>query len=440
MKAYAAKLEKKGIQVKYFDYRLCKDGLKKVFDFCKNNEIKMIDMFDVVDYELMKRLIKEAKLYKVSLSVHDTPAFLLSQAEVTKMLAGKKRYNMASFYIKMRKRFNILMIGGKPQGGAWSFDTQNREPLPSKLVVPTIPKKNQNSFVREARVYIEKLFPENYGFSDSFMYPVTSTQSTKWFRNFLKTKLKLFGTYQDSMKESNPICFHSVISPLLNVGLLLPQKVVTETLEYAIKEDIPLNSLEGFIRQVIGWREFVRGVYCSIGTSMKSSNFFKHNKRLSQDFWNAATGIEPLDITINHALKYAYTNHIERLMLIGNFMLLSEINPQDVYRWFMELFIDAYDWVMVPNVYGMSQYADGGSMTSKPYCSSSKYISAMSDYKKGDWCELWDALYWNFIYQNQKLLSSNPRMNLVVSLLKKMDKKRLHELIEKAHAYLKEKR
>ncbi len=440
MKAYAASLKKKRINFEYFDYSVCKDGLQKVFDFCKVHQIETINMFDVVDSELMKRLIKEAKLNKVCLSVRDSPAFLLSQAEVTKMLSGKKRYTMASFYTKMRKRFNILMIGGKPQGGAWSFDTQNRERMANDLMVPTIPKKNQSLFVQEARVYVEKLFPENYGFSTSFIYPVTSTQSIRWLRNFLKTKLKFFGTYQDSMKESNPICFHSVMSPLINAGLLLPQTVVRETLEYARKEKIPLNSLEGFIRQVIGWREFVRGVYCSIGTSQKSSNFFKHKMRLSQDFWSATTDIAPLDITINHVLKYAYTNHIERLMLIGNFMLLLQIHPQDVYRWFMELFIDAYDWVMVPNVYGMSQYADGGSMTSKPYCSSSKYILAMSDYKKGEWCELWDALYWNFIHQHEKVFSANPRMNLVVSLLKKMDKNRLHKCIETAHAYIKGKR
>lgn len=440
MKAYAASLKKKGIKVEYFDYRLCKDGLKKVFDFCENNEIKTIEIFDVVDHDLMKRLIKEAKLQKISLSLHDSPAFLLSQEEVTKMLSGKKRYTMASFYIKMRKRFNILMMGGKPRGGAWSFDAQNRERMPDKIIVPSIPRKNQSVFVREARIYVEKLFPNNYGFSNSFIYPVTTTQSMKWFRNFLKTKLKLFGVYQDSMKQSNPICFHSVISPLLNAGLLLPQTVIRETLEYASKVDIPLNSLEGFIRQVIGWREFVRGVYCSIGESQKASNFFKHNKRLPQSFWNATTDIVPLDSSINHVLKYAYTNHIERLMLIGGFMLLSQIHPEDVYRWFMELFIDAYDWVMVPNIYGMSQYADGGSMTSKPYCSSSKYILGMSDYEKGDWCELWDALYWNFIHQHEKLFSANPRMNLVVSLLKKMNNKRLHMLIKRAQEYLKEQR
>ncbi|MBS1988587.1 cryptochrome/photolyase family protein [Candidatus Dependentiae bacterium] len=439
MKAYAAMVKKKGIDVEYFDYHVCKNGLKKVFDFCKKNKISTLDMFDVVDHELMKRLTAEAKSFKLALSVHNTPIFLLTQEDIIKMLPGKKRHTMASFYTKMRKRFNILMIQGKPLGGTWSFDSQNREPIPPHLKIPSIPKKNQSSFVREARSYIEKLFPNNPGVSDSFIYPVTTAQSLKWLGNFLKTKLKLFGSYQDAMKESNPISFHSLLSPLLNSGLLLPQTVINETLEYANKEEIPLNSLEGFIRQIIGWREFVRGVYCLTGKSQKSSNFFKHKKRLSKGFWKATTGVTPLDISINHVLKYAYTNHIERLMVIGNFMLLSQIHPDDVYQWFMELFIDAYDWVMVPNVYGMSQYADGGSMTSKPYCSSSKYILGMSDYKKGAWCELWDALYWNFIHQHAKLFSANPRMNLVVSLLKKMNPKRLLELMSVADNYLKKK-
>lgn len=439
MKAYAAKLKKKGIEIKYFEYESCVDGLEAVFTFCNKNAIKTIDMFDIVDYNLMKRLKKEAKHQKISLAIHETPAFLLSHTDVITMFSDKKRHTMASFYTKVRKRFNILIKKGKPLGGSWSFDSQNRHPMPPQLKVPPIPKRNTSPFVKEARIYVEKNFPNNPGFSNSFIYPVTSTHSIKWLRLFLKTKLKFFGPYQDAIKKTNPICFHSIISPLLNVGLLLPQTVVSETLEYAHKVNIPLNSLEGFLRQVVGWREFVRGVYCSIGLLQKNSNFFKHTRRLSQDFWKATTDIPPLDISIKHVLKYAYTHHIDRLMVIGNFMLLSQIHPNDVYQWFMELFIDSYDWVMIPNIYGMSQYADGGRITSKPYCSSSKYILAMSDFKKSNWCELWDALYWNFIHQHAKLFSTNPRMNLVVSLLKKMDKNRLEIHLNRAHDYLKRK-
>ncbi len=440
MKAYAATLKKKGFDVKYFEYPLCIDGLEKVFAFCKKHEIKTINMFDVVDFDLTKRLKKEAKHHHVALAVHESPAFLLSQKDVKGMLSDKKHYTMASFYTKVRKRFNILITHGKPLGGSWSFDSQNRQTMPPQLKVPPIPKKNKSPFVQEARVYVEKFFPNNPGFTDSFIYPVTSAHSMRWLRHFLKTKLKLFGSYQDAIKKTNPICFHSVISPLLNVGLLLPQTVVRETLEYAHKTNTPLNSLEGFLRQIIGWREFVRGVYCSIGLSQKTSNFFKHTRQLPQDFWKATTDIAPLDISIKHVLKYAYTHHIDRLMVIGNFMLLSHIHPNDVYQWFMELFIDAYDWVMVPNIYGMSQYADGGKITSKPYCSSSKYILAMSDYKKSDWSDLWDALYWNFIHQHAKLFSTNPRMNLVVSLLKKMDKELLNKHLKIAQDYLKKNR
>jgi deoxyribodipyrimidine photolyase-related protein len=214
--------------------------------------------------------------------------------------------------------------------------------------------------------------------------------------------------------------------------------VVLETLHYARenKKSILINSVEGFIRQVIGWREFMRAVYLMAGEKERPSNFWGHKRKLPDSFYGALTGIEPVDHVIRQVTSSAYCHHIERLMVLGNFMLLCEIDPGEVYRWFMEMFIDAYDWVMVPNVYGMSQYADGGLITTKPYISSSNYILKMSDFPRGDWCDVWDALYWRFIDRHRDVFAGNPRMRVMTFQLDRMGKKKREDYLREADRYL----
>lgn len=269
---------------------------------------------------------------------------------------------------------------------------------------------------------------------NSFNYPTTHTQAKKTLNDFLEKRLQFFGDYEDAIVQKNSVLFHSCLSPLLNIGILTPNQVITETMKYAKKHKISLNSLEGFLRQVIGWREFIRGAYHTIGEKERKSNFFRHTKKLPKSFYEATTGILPVDQTIRKLQEGAYLHHIERLMILGNFFLLCEIAPDEVYRWFMELFIDAYDWVMVPNIYGMSQYADGGMMTTKPYFSSSNYILKMSDYPKGDWCEIWDALFWRFIAKHKKFFAKQPRL----SVLCKIADKKNRDLSPIAETFLKE--
>ncbi len=222
---------------------------------------------------------------------------------------------------------------------------------------------------------------------------------------------------------------------LINVGLLTPDLVIKETMAYAHKQKVPLNSLEGFIRQVIGWREFVRGVYHAIGEKQRKGNFFGHERKMPKAFYDGSTGILPIDETIGKLMQSAYLHHIERLMVLGSFFLISEISPNAIYRWFMELFIDAYDWVMVPNVYGMSQYADGGMMTTKPYFSGSNYILKMSDYPRGDWCAIWDALFWRFMIKHLKFFEDQPRLSVLCQMARK--KKEDTDQIAKARKFLK---
>jgi deoxyribodipyrimidine photolyase-related protein len=215
---------------------------------------------------------------------------------------------------------------------------------------------------------------------------------------------------------------------MLNIGLINPQQIVKQTIAFSTKRNIPLNTLEGFIRQIIGWREFIRIVYEREGNKQRTTNFYNFKRKIPKSFWNGTTGIVPIDITIKKVLTTGYCHHIERLMVLGNFMLLCEFDPDEVYRWFMEMFIDAYDWVMVPNVYGMTQFADGGLMTTKPYISGSNYLMKMSDYEKGPWQEIWDGLFWRFMHEHRTFFLSNPRLGMLVHSFDKMDpvKQALH--------------
>ncbi|MEM9081241.1 MAG: FAD-binding domain-containing protein, partial [Verrucomicrobiota bacterium] len=270
----------------------------------------------------------------------------------------------------------------------------------------------------------------------TFTYPTTHPEAQSWLKTFLSERFELFGPYEDAISSQHSVMHHSLLTPMLNIGLLTPQQIISETLKFASKNNTPLNSLEGFIRQIIGWREFMAAMYDRHHVEMRTKNFWNFTRRMPEAFYNATTGIPPVDDSIQHARNTGYAHHIERLMILGNFMLLCRIHPDDVYRWFMELFIDAYDWVMVPNVYGMSQFADGGIFTTKPYLSGSNYILKMSDYKKGEWCPIWDGLYWTFIEDHLDVFSKNHRLAMMARTCQRMtpEKRALHR--ENAEQFL----
>ena len=223
---------------------------------------------------------------------------------------------------------------------------------------------------------------------------------------------------------------------MLNVGLITPNAVIDSCLKYATDNDIPINSTEGFVRQIIGWREFIRGMYECRGSEERTTNFWNFDKKIPSSFYDGTTGIPPIDKTIKKILQTGYCNHIERLMVIGNFMMLCEFDPDEVYRWFMELFIDSYDWVMVTNIYGMSQFADGGLMATKPYISGSNYLMKMSNYKKGEWQATWDGLFWRFMDTHRAFFLSNPRLGMLVRMYDKMPKEKQQSHLENASNYL----
>jgi len=223
---------------------------------------------------------------------------------------------------------------------------------------------------------------------------------------------------------------------MMNVGLLTPDFILNETIAYANKHNIPLNSIEGFVRQILGWREFIRAVYELRGNEERTTNFWKFKRKIPKSFWNGTTGIIPIDATIKKTLETGYCHHIERLMVIGNFMLLCEFDPNEVYVWFMEMFVDAYDWVMVPNVYGMSQFADGGIMATRPYISGSNYLMKMSNYPKGEWQQIWDSLFWRFMHIHRDFFHQNPRLGMLIKSFDKMPKEKQDKYIKTAEDYM----
>ena len=416
---------------KYIEYRNA--NLEEIFEKIKGVEI--IYAYEPKDFLLERRLRTLSKKFDIELKFVENPGFLTSK-EIYEQYFDNHKYFMTPFYIEQRKRLNILIKkDGKPLHDKWTFDTENREKMPKNLEVPNPKFFGQNEYVFEAKKYIEKHFPENIGEIENFIYPISHKEAAASLHDFLRKRLQNFGPYEDAISQENEFNFHSLLSSSINIGLLTPEEVIRETLIFSEDNKVHFPSLEGFIRQIIGWREFMMIVYERDGVKERNSNYFHHNRKLPKSFYEGTTGIKPVDDAIKKVIKYGYSHHIERLMILGNFMCLCEIDPDEIYKWFMEMYIDSYDWVMVPNVYGMSQFADGGLITSKPYVSSSNYILKMSDYKKDEWCEIWDGLFWRFLHKNKDKIASNSRIGM---LIKSNDISKYNEKIILAEKFLKE--
>jgi deoxyribodipyrimidine photolyase-related protein len=422
LKSYESDLQSKGIKVIYIDSFNELADIRKLIPYLKTKGVNTFEYIDTTDYWLEQRINKVCKAHQVESKKNITPLFLNSSEEIAVYFSDKKRLFQTDFYKHQRISRKILLENQqKPIGGKWTFDDENRLKYPKAKTPPKVDFLTPNNFYFEAIDYTQKYFSNNYGMLNTdFIYPTTHGESKSWLLTFFKSRFSEFGAYEDAILSKENILHHSVLTPMLNTGLLTPQFIIDETLQHASNHEIPLNSLEGFIRQIIGWREFIRAVYELKGNEERTKNYWNFKRKIPASFWNGTTGIEPIDITIKKVLETGYCHHIERLMVLGNFMLLCEFDPDEVYRWFMELFIDAYDWVMVPNVYGMSQFADGGMMATKPYISGSNYLMKMSDYNKGEWQKVWDGLFWRFMHTHRDFFLQNPRLGMLVRSFDKM--------------------
>jgi deoxyribodipyrimidine photolyase-related protein len=438
MKFYENFLQSKKIDVVYIDAFNELADVRKLIPFLKSKGVESFEYIDPTDFWLEKRINATSIAHNMGNVKNPTPLFLNTSADVAKYFSGKKRMYQTEFYKHQRKIRQILLdIDQNPAGGKWTYDDENRLKYPKKKTPPRTIFVESSDHYTEAISYTHNYFPGNYGqLNTNYIYPTTHAESKIWLQDFLKYRFAEFGAYEDSIIAKEHILHHSVLTPMLNSGLLTPQFVLDEALRYARNHEIPLNSLEGFVRQLIGWREFVRAVYELKGNQERTKNYWGFTRKIPASFWDGTTGIEPIDTTIKKVLDTGYCHHIERLMVMGNFMLLCEFDPDDVHRWFMELFIDAYDWVMVPNVYGMSQFADGGLMATKPYISGSNYIMKMSDYKKGEWQEVWDGLFWRFMHTHRNFFLQNPRLGMLIRSFDKMPESKQKAHLTSANQYL----
>jgi len=444
MRQYKSELDKAGIKVSYYksDHKLFKKNFEdKLKDFLsKNKKIKKIVTYSIEDQFFEQRINKFCEKHDLEVEYLLTPMFLTSRLDLEERLAGRKRPFMKTFYEWQRQRLEIMVTErGKPIGGQWSFDKDNRKKMPKDVEPPELPKIKLHKDTKDVIKFVDKTFKDHPGSSENFWLPTTRAESLKWFNKFIKTKLSHFGDYQDAITSRSDFVYHSVVSPMINMGLLLPDEVVEKVVSahLADPETIPINAAEGFVRQVIGWREFVRGIYQNFGAKQWESNFWNHKRKLKSCWYDGTTGIPVLDDAIKKADTYAYNHHIERLMIICNFMLLAEVHPHQVYAWFMEMNADSSDWVMGPNVFGMGQFSDGGIFATKPYVCGSNYYIKMSDYKKGDWCHTADGLYWKFIDKHIDFYKKNPRMSMMTKHIDKMDPDRKKMIFSAANKFIK---
>jgi len=409
MKFYESYLKQNDILVEYFED-------ESYMQKYKNEEVFVYELFD--NY-------LEKKVYKnfSNITTLKNPNFINPK--------DKNKF-LHKFYINRRKELNIFMDNGKPLFDKYSFDEDNRKKLPKDTKIPPT-LAFENEFVKEAINYCKKF--KSVGVCENFYYPTTFDEASLQLDYFLKEKFENFGSFQDAITKDikQNFLFHSNISSSLNIGLL----DLNELIEKIVAFDAPYNAKEGFIRQIIGWREFMLRVYEDDGVALRNSNFFEFKNPMPQKIIEAKSGIKILDDTISKLQLTAYNHHIERLMILGNIFLLLEIKPNDVYEFFMKYYIDAYDWVMVGNVYGMSGFSDGGSITTKPYISSSNYLLKMSDYSKNEsWCVILNALYWRFLYIHSIKFDTNARMKMQIALLNKMPKEKLENHLKVANDFL----
>lgn len=440
MRTYADQLTGKGFQVDF--HQLSEKSFFELLEkFVTKNKLEKLIIPEIQDKFFEKEIQKFCQGHKLELEFLESPMFLCPRDQFRAYLFYHPKPFMKSFYEAERKRQKILLLkDSKPEGGHWSFDVENRKKAPKVLTNMGLAKVTPDKHLKEVSKLVEEKFPDHPGAMEDFWLPTDRTGALKSLDHFIKHHLVHFGDYQDAITPRDPFLYHAVISPMMNNGLITPAEILERVLKaYREEKDIPLSSVEGFVRQVMGWREFVRGIYQNYSEEQDSKNFFNHKGKLTQDWYEGTTGIPPVDDAIKKANRYGYCHHIERLMILSNIMLLCEIHPEEVHRWFMEMFVDSADWVMGPNVYGMGQFSDGGIFATKPYISGSNYVIKMSDYKKGEWSDIWDGLFWRFIGKHAAFFSKNYRMSMMVKTYEKMDPVKKKRLIKMADIFISEK-
>jgi deoxyribodipyrimidine photolyase-related protein len=439
MRSYADALRDAGYEVHYYalDTRDTQSYEARLEKTLQDTGAPEIVHFEIEDKAMEERLIEFSKSRNLRRKELRSPMFLCSREKFAAFADGRKRLLMGEFYKQQRRRLGILIDDdNQPSGGRWSFDPDNRRKLPKNVTPPELEWAKPTIHVEDVIAIVKREFADHPGNASEFCWPTKREQALLWLDTFIEQRLEQFGPFEDAITTRSATVFHSVLSPCLNIGLLTPAEVIEKVMSHA--DTIPMQSLEGFVRQVIGWREFVRGIYRGFSAKQDSSNFWSHERGLTDAWYEGTTGIPPLDDAISTAQRLGWIHHIPRLMVLGNLMTLSEIRPSAAHNWFMEMFVDSSEWVMGPNVYGMGLFSDGGIFATKPYICGSNYLLKMSDYGKGPWCDVVDGLYWRFIDKHRAFFSANSRLALMPKALDRLGTDRKSRIFNAADAFLRE--
>ena len=446
MRHYVADLKKRKFHTLYHhlsdspigaDYSTVLDG------WIQEYRIREIHLLDPNEYDTLHALPTLSKKLGVPIQTHRSPQFLVSREEFFAWAKGKKHLLMEAHYRRLRAEHNILMTPtGKPEGGDWNLDDQNRrtarEFSKENPKIPPLPKISQDPTTAAVAKEVTQRFPDHPGKGDDLWIPTTRQGALEWLKGFIRQRLEAFGSWEDVMIENQPVLFHSVLSPFLNLGLLTPMECI-QAAEKAYRDGkAPLNSVEGFIRQILGWREFIHGIYWLKMPAYREENFLGADRPLPRWAYTGKTEMRCVSEAIRGTLDLAYNHHIQRLMVLGNYFLLGGYEPKAVLRWYTEMYLDAYDWVMIPNVLGMILFADGGFFATKPYAAGAAYQDKMGNHcascrfdpkkKEGPDACPFHSLYWNFFGQHGPKFSSNPRIGMMLTMWEKKpaeEKKRI---------------
>lgn len=449
MRHFAQELREKGLCVDYV--KLDDKGNSGSFTgeverAFKRHKVERVITTEPGEWRVLEMMRQWEARYGLPVEIREDDRFFCSRGRFARWAEGRKSFRMEFFYREMRRESGLLMDGDAPVGGEWNFDKENRKSLPAQARLPKRLRFTPDEITRDVMAVVAKRFADHFGDLDQFGWAVTRKDALKALQHFIKDTLPSFGDFQDAMKQGEPFLYHSIISPYLNCGLLEAREVCVAAERAYQKGDAPLNAVEGFIRQVLGWREYVRGIYWLKMPDYAKTNALKATRPLPPFFWGAETQMNCISQVVQETRAHAYAHHIQRLMVTGNFALLAGLAPHEVEEWYLSVYADAYDWVELPNVHGMVMFADDGLLASKPYAASGAYINRMSDYcgtcrykvaqKSGPDACPFNSLYWYFLIENESKLARNPRMAMPYRNLKNMDAARRKEIVKEAEGFL----
>jgi deoxyribodipyrimidine photolyase-related protein len=449
MRHFAAELRAEGITVDYVS--LDAAGNSGSFEgelrrALQRHKPDAIIVTEPGEWRVWQMMLEWRESLPVPVNIRADDRFVATRDEFAAWAKGRKTYRMEFFYREMRKKTGLLMEGDAPVGGQWNFDAENRKSLPRGYTPPRRLRFEPDAITKEVLELVARRFPDHFGDLEPFGWPVTRSEALQALDHFITVALDGFGDFQDAMKRGADFLHHALLSPALNIGLLTPMEICRAAERAYLEGRAPLNAVEGFIRQVIGWREFVRGLYWHEMPDYAETNALSANRALPDFYWTGETDLACLRECITATKRHAYAHHIQRLMVTGNFALLAGIAPCEIEEWYLLVYADAFDWVELPNVHGMVMFADGGLLASKPYAASGAYIDRMSDYcegcrydpalKSGPKACPFNPLYWNFLIENEAKLGSNPRMAMPYRNLARFSPERRAEIRREATAFL----